>query len=71
VRVFVRVRATGSPGGVARKFKGRTSRVWRGEFVWLGRCRVPWPESCLAVPVGYGLEAAVRRYVEHRWDAVA
>jgi REP element-mobilizing transposase RayT len=28
-------------------------------------------ESYFAVSVGYVSEATVRRYVEHRWDAVA
>lgn len=42
VRIFVRVRASDSPAEVARRFKGRTSRVLRGEVAWLGRQRVLW-----------------------------
>lgn len=32
VHIFVRVRPTDSPAEVARRFKGRTSRVLRAEF---------------------------------------
>ncbi|MHB1533762.1 MAG: IS200/IS605 family transposase [Acidimicrobiales bacterium] len=71
VHIFVRVHPTDSPAEVARKFKGRTSRVLRGEFAWLGRRRVLWSKSYFAASVGYVSEQTVRRYIEHQWDAVA
>jgi len=71
VHIFVRVRPTDSPAEVARKFKGRTSRVLRAEFAWLGRRRVLWSKSYFAASVGYVSEATVRRYIEHQWDVVA
>jgi len=71
VHIFVRVRPTDSPAEVAAKFKGRTSRVLRAEFAWLGRRRVPWSKSYFAASVGYVSEATVRRYIEHQWDAAA
>lgn len=70
VHVFVRVHPTDSPAEVARQFKGRTSRVLRSEFAWLGRRRVLWSKSYFAASVGYVSEATVRRYIEHQWDAV-
>ncbi|MDQ6838726.1 MAG: IS200/IS605 family transposase [Actinomycetota bacterium] len=69
--IFVRVRPAGSPGEVARKFKGRTSRVLRGEFAWLGCGRVLWSKSYFAASVGYVSGATVGRYIEHQWDVVA
>jgi putative transposase len=71
VHIFVRVRPTDSPAEVARKFKGRTSRVLRSEFAWLGHRRVLWSKSYFAASVGYVSGATVRRYIEHQWDAVA
>jgi len=71
VHIFVRVRPTDSPAEVIRKFKGRTSRVLRSEFAWLGRCRVLWSKSYLAASVGYVSEATARRYIEHQWDDAA
>jgi len=71
VHIFVRVRPTDSPAEVARKVKGRTSRVLRAELAWLGRRRVLWSKSYFAASVGYVSEATVRRYIEHQWEAVA
>jgi putative transposase len=71
VHIFVRVRPTDSPADVARRFKGRTSRVLRSEFPWLGRKKLLWSKSYFAASVGYVSEATVRRYIEHQWDAVA
>jgi putative transposase len=71
VHIFVRVRPTDTPAEVARKLKGRTSRVLRAESAWLGRQRVLWSKSYFAGSVGYVSEATVRRYIEHQWDAVA
>jgi len=71
VHILVRVRLTDSPAELSRKFKGRASRVWRAEFAWLGRRRVLWSKSYFAVSVGYVSESAVRRYIEHQWDAAA
>jgi putative transposase len=69
VHVFVRVRPVDAPAEVARRFKGRTSRVLRAEFPWLARRRVLWSKSYFAASVGYVSEATVRRYIEHQWDA--
>ena len=71
VHILVRVRPTVSPAAVARMFKGRSSRVLRGEFAWLGRHRVLRSKSYFAASVGYVSQATVRRYIEQRWDAVA
>lgn len=71
VHIFVRVHPTDSPAGVARAFKGRTSRVLRAEFAWLGRQGALWSKSYFAASVGYVSEAAVRRYIEHQWDRAA
>jgi len=71
VHIFVRVRPTDSPAEVARKFKGRTSRVLGAEFAWLGRRRVLWSKSYFAASVGYVSGATLRRYIEHQWDAAA
>ena len=69
VHVFVRVRPTGSPAEVARRFKGRTSRVLRAELAWLGARRALWSKSYFAASIGYVSETTVRRYIEHQWDA--
>ena len=69
VHILVRVRPTDSPAEVVRGFKGRTSRVLRAEFSWLGCRRVLWSKSYFAASVRYVSEAAVRRYIEHQWDA--
>ena len=69
VHILVRVRPTDSPAEVVGRFKGRTSRVLRSEFSWLGRRRVLWSKSYFAASVGYVSEQTVRRYIEHQWDA--
>ena len=69
VHIFVRVRPTDSPSEVVRLFRGRTSRVLRAEFPWLGRKAVLWSSSYFAASVGYVSEQAVGRYIEHHWDA--
>lgn len=69
VHRFVRVRPVDSPADVARKFKGRTSRVLRAEFGRLARRRVLWSKSYFVASVGYVAETTVRRYIEHQWDA--
>ncbi len=71
MHIFVRVRPTDSSAEVARRFKGRTSRVLRGEFPWLGRQRVLWSKSYFDASVGYVSECTVRRCIEHQWDLVA
>ena len=39
---------------------------------YLGRlAKVLWSLSYFAASVGYVWESTVRRYIEHRWDAVA
>ena len=62
VRVFVRVGPTDAPAAVVRAFEGRTARVVRQEL---------WSPLSLVGAVGYVWEWAVRRHIEHRWDAVA
>jgi putative transposase len=68
VHILVRVGPTDSPAEVARRFKGRTSRVLRVEFPWLGGKKVLWSKSYFAASVGYVCELTVRRYIEHQWD---
>ena len=72
VHLFVRVGPTDAPAWVVRAFKGRTARVLRAEFPYLGRfAKVLWSPSYFAGSVGYVSESTVRRYIEHQWDAVA
>jgi len=71
VHIFVRVRPTDSPAEVARRFKGRTSRVLGTEFPWLGGKKVLWSKSYFAASVGYVSEATVRRYIERQCDSAA
>ncbi len=71
VHIFVRVRPTDSPAEVARRFKGRTSRVLRCEFPWLGHKAVLWLKSYFVASVGYVSESTVQRCIEHQWDQVA
>ncbi|MGC8512782.1 MAG: IS200/IS605 family transposase [Acidimicrobiales bacterium] len=71
VHIFVRVRPTDSPAEVVATFKGRTSRVLRQEYAWLGRGRVLWSKSYFAASVGYVSESTVRQYIEHQWDEAA
>jgi putative transposase len=71
VHLFVRVGPTAAPAAVVRAFKGRTARVLRREFPRLrNHAKVLWSPSYFAASVGYGSESTVRRYIEHRWDAV-
>ena len=62
VRVFVRVGPTDAPAAVVRAFNGRAARVLRQEL---------WSSLYFFASVGYVWEWAVRRHIEHRWDAVA
>jgi putative transposase len=71
VHVFVLARAADSPAEVARRFKGRTSRVLGQEFMWLGRQRVMWSTSSFVASIGDASEQTVRRYGGHRWDDAA
>jgi putative transposase len=71
VDIFVPVRPTDSPAEVARRFKGRTSRVGRAEFAWLGCNKRLWSKSNCAPSVGYVSEQTVRRDIEHHWDSAA
>jgi putative transposase len=70
VHILVRLRPANSPAELARRFKGRTSRVLRAESNRLGRKRVLWSKSYVAASVGYVSET-VRRYVEHQCDDAA
>ena len=72
VRLFVRVGPTDAPAAVVGAFKGRTARLLRAEFPYLGRlAKVLWSPSYFAASVGHVSESTVRRYIEHQWDAVA
>jgi putative transposase len=68
VPILVRVAPSDWPAEVARRFKGRTSRVLRVEFPWLGGKKVLWSKSYFAASVGSVCEQTVCRYIEHRWD---
>jgi putative transposase len=71
VHLFVRVGPADAPASVVRAFKGRTARVLRQEFPHLRNfAKVLWSPSYFAASVGYVSESTVRRYIEHRWDAV-
>ena len=71
VHIFLWVRPTGSPADVVRAFKGRTSRILRSEFPWLGAPQVLWSKSYFGASVGYVSEQTVRRCIEHQWDKAA
>jgi putative transposase len=71
VHIVVRVRPTDSLAEVARRFKGRTSRLLRAEFAWLGGKNVLWSTSYLAASVGYVSEQTVPRCIEHQWVTAA
>jgi len=71
VHLFMRVGPADAPVSVARAVKGRTTRELRRAFPYLrNHAKVLWSPSYLAVSVGYVSEMAVRRYIEHQWDAV-
>jgi putative transposase len=65
VHLFVEADPTLSVAEIVNRFKGRTSRVLRLEFVALRR-RLPtlWSRSYYAGSVGAVSEAVVRRYIE-------
>jgi putative transposase len=72
VHLFVRVGPTDALAQMVRAFKGRSARVLRQEFPHLQkRAGVLWSPSYFAASVGYMSESTVRRYFDHRWDAVA
>ena len=61
VHLFVRVGLADAPESVARAFNGRTTRILRQEVRHLrNHAKVMWWPS----------EKAVRRHIEHQWDAV-
>lgn len=72
VHLFVRGWPTDAPAVVVvQAFKGRTARVLRQEFPYLrNHAKVLWSPSYFAASVGYVSQFTVRRYIEHRWDAV-
>ena len=73
VHLFVRVGPTDAPAPapVVRALRGRTARVLRQEFRYVGRlARVLWSRSCFAASVGCVWGSMVRRYIEQPWDAV-
>ncbi len=71
VPLFVRVGPTDAPAAVVRAFTGRTARVLRQEFPHLrNHAKVRWSPSYFAASVGDVWESTVRRFIEHRRDAV-
>lgn len=66
VHVFVTAPPTYTPGEIAKRLKGASSRRLRAIFPWLSG-RIPggslWSPSYFASSVGAVSEAAVRRYV--------
>ena len=71
VYLLVRVGPSDAPASVVGVFKGRSARVLRREFPQLRRfAKVLWSASYFAGSVGYVWESTVRRYIEHRWEAV-
>jgi putative transposase len=71
VQLFVRVGPTDAPAAVVRAFEGRTARVLRQVFPYVrNRAKLWWSPSYFVALVGYVSESTVRRYIEHRWDAV-
>ncbi len=72
VHLFVRVGPTDAPAAVVRAFTGRTARLLRHEFPYLGsRAKVLWSPAYFAAWVGSVSESTVRRYIEHQGDVVA
>jgi putative transposase len=71
VHLLVRVGLADTPAAVVGAFKGRTARVLCQGFPYLcNRAKVWWSRSCSAASVDYVWESAVRRDIEHQWDAV-
>ena len=72
VHLFVGVGATDAPAQVVRAFEGRTARVLRQQFPYLGyRKNVLWSPSSVAAWVGSVSDSTVRRQVECQWGVVA
>ena len=65
VHLFVEADPTFSVAEIVNRFKGRSSRILRQEFVSL-RTRLPtlWSRSYYAGSVGAVSEGVVRRYIE-------
>jgi putative transposase len=72
VRLRVRVGSADAPAQVAEAFKRRTARTLSQQFPFLHHhAKVLWSPSRFATSFGYVSESTVRRYIDHRWDAVA
>ena len=69
VHLFARTTPKDSPALVASQFKGSASRALRQEFPHL-RSRLPalWSRSCFAAIAGAVPAAAVRRYIDTRYE---
>jgi len=71
VHLFVRVGPTEAPAAVVRAFEGRTARLLRQEFAYVGRfAEVLGSLSYLPASVGYVSESTVRRDIEPQCDVV-
>jgi putative transposase len=61
-----------APAAVSRALNGRTAQALRQEFACVRRfATVLRSPSYFAASVRYVSESAMRRYIEHPWDAVA
>ena len=69
VHLFARTTPKDSPALVASQFKDSASRALRQEFPHL-RSRLPalWSRSCFAASAGAVPAAAVRRYIDTRYE---
>lgn len=65
LHLFVEADPTLPVAGIVNRFKGRTSRILRGEFPSL-RSRLPtlWSRSYFAATTGQVSEVTIRRYIE-------
>jgi putative transposase len=65
LHLFVEADPTLCVAEIVNRFKGRSSRVLRGEFPSL-RSRLPtlWSRSYFAATTGHVSEATIRRYIE-------
>jgi putative transposase len=71
VGLLVRVGPTDAPAAVVRACKGRAAQVLGHEFAYLrNRAKVWWSPSYFVASVGDVWESALRRSIEHQWDAV-
>lgn len=71
-RQCVRVDPANAPAQVEQAFNRRTMRKLRQRFPFPHRhAKVLWSLSYFAASSSFVSESMVRRYIDHRWDAVA